>query len=42
MKLVCFSFIDPLYISQAEKELKNILSDNKIKYKKHDEYNETE
>jgi hypothetical protein len=37
MKLVCFSFIDPLYISDAEAELKNILSDNKIEYKKHDE-----
>jgi len=37
MKLIYFSFIDPLYITQAESELKNVLSDNKIKYMKHDE-----
>jgi hypothetical protein len=37
MKLVCFSFIDPLNISSAEIELKSILIDYKIEYKKHDE-----
>jgi len=37
MKLIYFSFIDPLYISQAESELKNILVDNLIEYGKHKE-----
>jgi len=37
MKLVYFSFIDPLYISQAETELKNVLSDHSIEYKDHKE-----
>ena len=37
MKICCFSWIDPLYISQAETELKNILNDYKITYDKNDE-----
>lgn len=37
MKVCCFSWIDPLYISQAETELKSILNEYKIKYEKTDE-----
>lgn len=37
MKICCFSWIDPLYISQAETELKNILNEYKIVYDKTDE-----
>lgn len=37
MCIVYYSFIDPIYISQAEDELKKALSDYKINYKKHEE-----
>ena len=37
MKLVYYTYIDPLYISQAELELKNLLNDYKIKWNNHDE-----
>jgi hypothetical protein len=37
MKLVYFSYIDPLYITEAEKELKTLLSDYKIIYDNHEE-----
>ena len=37
MKICCFSWIDPLYISQAETELKTILNEYKIVYDKTDE-----
>ena len=30
MKLVYFTYIDPLYISQAELEIKNLLNDYKL------------
>jgi hypothetical protein len=36
-KLVYFSYIDPLYISEAEMEIKNLLSDYKIEWDNHDE-----
>jgi hypothetical protein len=32
MKLVQFTYIDPLYISEAENEIKNLLEEYKIKY----------
>ncbi len=37
MKLVYYTYIDPLYISQAETELKNLLNDYKFEWNKHDE-----
>jgi hypothetical protein len=37
MTLVSFSFIDPLYINKAETELKGLLSDYLIEYKKYKE-----
>jgi len=37
MKLVCFTYIDPLYVSEAETEIKNLLSDYKFEYDNHDE-----
>ncbi len=37
MKLVYYTYIDPLYISEAENEIKNLLSDYKIEYDSHDE-----
>lgn len=37
MKLVCYTYIDPLYISEAEGEIKSMLEDYKINYKNHDE-----
>jgi hypothetical protein len=37
MKLVCYTYIDPLYISEAETEIKNLLVDYKIKWEEHDE-----
>jgi hypothetical protein len=36
-KLVCYTYIDPLYLSEAEMEIKNLLEDNKIKWDQHDE-----
>ncbi len=37
MKLVYYTYIDPLYISEAENEIKNLLSDYKIEYDSRDE-----
>jgi len=37
MVFVCYTFIDPLYLREAENELKESLNDYKIKYKDHDE-----
>ena len=37
MKLVYFTYIDPLYISEAETEIKNLLIDYKFEYDNHDE-----
>jgi hypothetical protein len=37
MKLVYYTYIDPLYISEAENEIKNLLDEYKIKYDTHDE-----
>jgi hypothetical protein len=37
MKLVYFSYIDPLYVSEAETEIKNLLTDYKIEWDNHDE-----
>ena len=37
MKLVYYTFIDPLYLREAENELKDALSEYRIKYKDHDE-----
>lgn len=37
MKICCFSWIDPLYISQAETELKISLNEYKVNYDKTDE-----
>jgi hypothetical protein len=37
MKLVYYCYIDPLYISEAENEIKTMLSDYKINYENHDE-----
>lgn len=36
-ELLFFALIDPLHISQAENELKKLLANNVIKYKKHSE-----
>jgi hypothetical protein len=36
-KLVYFTYIDPLYISEAETEIKNMLNDYKISWELHDE-----
>jgi len=37
MKLVYYSYIDPLYISEAENEIKTLLCDHKIQWDDHDE-----
>jgi hypothetical protein len=37
MKLAYYTYIDPLYISEAETEIKTLLEDYKIKYENHDE-----
>lgn len=37
MKLVYFTYIDPLYITEAENEIKRLLNDFKIKYNDHEE-----
>jgi hypothetical protein len=37
MKLVYYTYIDPLYISEAENEIKNLLSDYKIGWDNHEE-----
>ena len=37
MKLVYYTYIDPLYISEAETEIKTLLCDNKIEWDGHDE-----
>ena len=37
MKLVYYSYIDPLYISEAESEIKTLLCDHKIEWDDHDE-----
>jgi hypothetical protein len=37
MKLVYFTYIDPLYISEAEGEIKRLLEDYKIEYEDHEE-----
>lgn len=37
MKLVYYTYIDPLYISQAETEIKNLLIDYKLEWENHDE-----
>jgi len=37
MKLVYFTYIDPLYISQAELELNNLLNDYKLNWNNHNE-----
>ena len=37
MKLVYYTLIDPLFVSEAENEIKNLLSDYKIDYDNHDE-----
>jgi hypothetical protein len=37
MKLVYYTYVDPLYISEAETEIKNLLSDYKFEYDNHDE-----
>lgn len=37
MKLICYTYIDPLYISDAEKEIKNLLDIYKFEYNTHNE-----
>ena len=37
MKLVYYTYIDPLYISEAENEIKTLLCDHKIEWDNHDE-----
>lgn len=37
MKLAYYTYIDPLYISEAENEIKSTLEDYKINYENHDE-----
>lgn len=37
MKLVYYTYIDPLYVSEAETEIKNLLSDYKLEWDNHDE-----
>lgn len=37
MKLVYYTYIDPLYVSEAETEIKNLLSDYKLDWNNHDE-----
>jgi len=37
MKLIYYTYIDPLYLADAEKEIKTLLEDYKIKYENHDE-----
>jgi hypothetical protein len=37
MKLVYYCYVDPLYISDAENEIKTMLIDYKINYENHDE-----
>ena len=37
MKLIQYTYIDPLYISEAENEIKNMLEDYKITWDNHDE-----
>ena len=37
MKLVYYTYIDPLYISEAENEIKTLLIDHKIEWDNHDE-----
>ena len=37
MKLVYYTYIDPLYISEAENEIKTLLIDHKIEWNNHDE-----
>jgi hypothetical protein len=37
MKLAYYTYIDPLYISEAECEFKSILEDYKLNYENHDE-----
>ena len=37
MKLVQYTYIDPLYISEAENEIKNMLEEYKITWENHDE-----
>jgi hypothetical protein len=37
MKLVYYTYIDPIYISQAELEIKNLLSEYKLEWDNHDE-----
>ena len=37
MKLVKYTYIDPLYLTDAENELKEKLSDYKINWNNHDE-----
>jgi hypothetical protein len=37
MKLVYYTYIDPLYMSEAENEIKTLLSDHKIEWDNHDE-----
>ena len=37
MKLVYFTYIDPLYIHEAELEIKNLLSEYKLEWDNHDE-----
>jgi len=37
MKLVYYTYIDPLYISEAETEIKNLLIDYKFEWNNHDE-----
>lgn len=37
MKLVYYTYIDPIYLSEAEKEIKISLEHYKIKYENHDE-----
>ena len=37
MTLVCYTYIDPLYLAEAENELKDALSSYKLNYNNHDE-----
>ena len=37
MKLVQYTYIDPLYISEAENDIKNMLEEYKINWENHDE-----
>ena len=37
MKLIYFTYIDPLYIHEAEVEIKNLLSEYKLEWDNHDE-----